>query len=233
MLAVLDAWSRAHALIVLAACGVSLVTGAAGWVSGVAALSLAVLVARCRQWFGAERGFGRANWVTSFRLCIAATLPAFPPSTPGFVLAAVVLFVFVLDGLDGWIARRTGTASEFGAHFDMETDASFVLIAELVLLSRGDAGAWIVVTGLLRYLYVLVVACVPPRAGAARRSRFARLAFACLVVGLIAAFALPKPFGAALALVGSAAVSASFARSFYAAYRGPSGPAPASHAETP
>ena len=28
-----------------------------------------------------------------------------------------------LDGLDGWLARRTGMTSEFGARFDMETDA--------------------------------------------------------------------------------------------------------------
>ena len=33
-----------------------------------------------------------------------------------------------LDGVDGQVARRTGTASELGARFDMEVDAFLILV---------------------------------------------------------------------------------------------------------
>ena len=34
----------------------------------------------------------------------------------------------LLDLVDGWVARRTGTASPFGARFDLETDAALILV---------------------------------------------------------------------------------------------------------
>ena len=34
----------------------------------------------------------------------------------------------LLDLLDGWLARRTGTATAFGARFDMEVDAALILV---------------------------------------------------------------------------------------------------------
>ena len=33
-----------------------------------------------------------------------------------------------LDGVDGWLARRSGIASAFGARFDMEIDALLILV---------------------------------------------------------------------------------------------------------
>ena len=40
----------------------------------------------------------------------------------------VVTLVAVLDGVDGWLARRSGMESAFGARFDMETDAALILV---------------------------------------------------------------------------------------------------------
>jgi phosphatidylglycerophosphate synthase len=137
---------------------------------------------------------------------------------PETILALVVLGLFALDGLDGWLARRRGTASAFGALFDMETDALFVLTVELVLFQRGELGVWILLTGVLRYVYVLVRAFVPARRADVPRSRFGRLAFTGLVLGLFFAFALPGPIGQVCALAGTALVTLSFARSFYDSY---------------
>ena len=60
---------------------------------------------------------------------------------------------------------------------------------------RGDVGAWILVTGVLRYVYVLVRAFVPARRPDVPRSRFGRLAFTGLAFGLFFLFALRASLG--------------------------------------
>ena len=37
-----------------------------------------------------------------------------------------------LDAVDGWVARRTGTASALGARFDMEVDAVLMLVLSVL-----------------------------------------------------------------------------------------------------
>ena len=48
------------------------------------------------------------------------------PAVPALVALSVV--ALVLDALDGWVARRTRTASAFGARFDGEADAFLMLV---------------------------------------------------------------------------------------------------------
>ena len=81
----------------------------------------------------------------------------------------------------------------------------------------------ILVTGVLRYVYVLVRAFVPARRPDVARSRFGRLAFTSLALGLFFAFALPGVIGTSAALAGTALVTLSFARSFYDSYAPSSG----------
>ena len=59
----------------------------------------------------------------------------------GVILMAIplVAFIFAGDGIDGWVARRTGTTSKFGAVFDIAGDrivenALWVVFAELQLI---------------------------------------------------------------------------------------------------
>ena len=55
----------------------------------------------------------------------------------------------VLDRVDGLVARRTGTVSDFGARFDMEVDA-FLILALSVYVAR-DYGGWVLAIGAARY----------------------------------------------------------------------------------
>ena len=66
----------------------------------------------------------------------------------------VSLFALLLDGVDGWWARRHGLSSAFGARFDMETDALLILVLALLAWHLGKAGAWVILSGALRYLFV-------------------------------------------------------------------------------
>ena len=68
--------------------------------------------------------------------------------------AAVAVLVTILDGVDGWLARRTAMVSAFGARFDMEVDALLILALSILTWQYGKAGAWVLASGLLRYVFV-------------------------------------------------------------------------------
>ena len=57
------------------------------------------------------------------------------------LLIGLTVPALILDAVDGWLARRTRTATELGARFDMEVDA-FLILALSVFVSRaaGRAG---------------------------------------------------------------------------------------------
>ena len=60
---------------------------------------------------------------------------------------------FALDGIDGWLARRAGLTSRFGARFDMETDALLAAVLAVWLLATGTTGPEILILGFMRYLF--------------------------------------------------------------------------------
>jgi phosphatidylglycerophosphate synthase len=219
----LGRWSRANAVLLLVA------TAAALWLSRpepyivAAAFSFAALVVACRGNYTPNGGFGAGNALTALRWLIASYVGLAPASVPTWVLGLIVLAVFALDGLDGWVATRRGERSEFGAHFDMETDAYFVLLIGLTLLFRGRYGAWILVVGLLRYVYVVTLALVPARRGDKPRFTFGRHAFTGLMLGFTLGMVLGEPFATVATLIGCGLVTASFAHSFYWSYSAPPG----------
>jgi len=102
--------------------------------------------------------FGPANQVTMVRAFLVAIAAGFigEPSLPsaGWIVAGAAVVATVLDGVDGWLARRTGMVSAFGARFDMETDALLIQVLAILAWQYGKAGPWVLVSGLLRYLFV-------------------------------------------------------------------------------
>ena len=69
------------------------------------------------------------------------------------------------DAADGALARRQGLASAFGARFDMETDAAFTLVLSALVWQAGQAGAWVLASGLMRYAFVGAAIALPWLAG--------------------------------------------------------------------
>jgi len=102
--------------------------------------------------------FGPANTVTSLRALLVAAVAGLigEPHTPTVAWIAVWLGLgaTLLDGADGWLARRTGMLSRFGARFDMEVDALLIQVLAILVWRHGKAGAWVLFSGLLRYLFV-------------------------------------------------------------------------------
>lgn len=211
------AWGRVHAplLLLAALLGLWLGTAKPAAALGLVSLCASALLHRGR-WTPSGR-WGVANRITALRLGLIASL-AWLPAPPGPASALLALGVFALDGCDGWLARRGGEASLWGAHFDMESDALFVLLCTLLLYQSGRLGAFILVPGALRYLYALVVLFAPGAGGEAPPSRVPRYAYSLFVIGLMASL-WPVPGHGLVAQLAALAVVASFGRSMYYSFR--------------
>ena len=188
----LIAWSEAHAFaMTLILGGIGFFGLAIGVLGMVALLSFMVLIGLCRRQWTPRGDFGAANVLTLLRLMgIAILLVA--PAPDKFIFSTLALLLLVMDAADGYIARRLGTASEFGAFFDKEVDAFFMLALCVSLYAEHRFQAWILVPGALRYAFVLLLRMVKPRHASERRSALGRWIYALTMMALIIAF-LPFP----------------------------------------
>lgn len=158
----------------------------------------------------ARQRFGVANQVTLLRAALVALLcgalgVSIDPSLHG-VLTVIAAVAAALDAVDGWLARRHATESPFGARFDMETDALFILVLSLLVWQLGKAGPWVLVCGLLRYAFVAAAWAWPalnrPLPFSLRRKRIAALQMILLVAAFSPLFGLPASLAmAALAVL--------------------------------
>jgi phosphatidylglycerophosphate synthase len=164
--------------------------------------------------------FGLANVITLLRAggaAVFAGLAAAPhllaAPAAAWTAAGTAAALLALDGVDGRAARRQGLASEFGARFDMETDALTILVLAALALALGKAGAWVLALGAMRYAFVL--AGWPwPRLARPLPPSFRRKAVCVLQVAVLAALLAPPiapPLSAVLAALALAALAWSFA----------------------
>jgi phosphatidylglycerophosphate synthase len=160
---------------------------------------------------------GPANVVTMVRAMLVALIgAAIGETVRGDLAAAIVIaiaVIAVLDGVDGWLARRTGMASPFGARIDMETDAVLILVASVLVWQERKAGAWVLTGGVLRYAFVASGSILPWMRGTLTPTLRAKTITICHVVGLCVALApiVQWPLSAAAVGVTTAALVWSFA----------------------
>ena len=160
--------------------------------------------------------FGPANYVTVFR-AMGMALVAASIGEPGsarllWFTIAIVTLVAVLDGADGWLARRSGMESGFGARFDMETDAALILVLSMLVWHHDKAGAWVLMCGLMRYLFVGAGWLLPWLAAPLRSTRRGKTVAVVQYIGLGVALApiVMPPFSTVIAAVTLAALAWSF-----------------------
>jgi phosphatidylglycerophosphate synthase len=194
-------------LLVLGALGTT--TGLDGPGRGVgllcaAVISVALGVATTRH---RTAVLGPADRVTLVRCALACgvaalTADSFSGSEPGRVLVGVAAVALVLDWVDGQVARRTGTASGFGAAFDMEVDA-FLLLVLSVDVAR-SFGPWVLVIGAARYGLLLATGLVPWLRRPVPPRYWAKVVAATQGVVLVVAAADALPAGVVSAALGGA-----------------------------
>jgi phosphatidylglycerophosphate synthase len=145
-------------VVLLAALDGSVGLGRPGWLIGIASgatlnACLALALTRHRV-----DSLGLANLVTFTRATIACGVAAlvadsFAQSVSVPAIVALSSVAICLDAIDGWVARRTNTASALGARFDMEADS--FLVGALSVYVSAASGAWVLTIGAARYAFVV------------------------------------------------------------------------------
>ena len=149
--------------------------GAAVLVGSVVPVTAALSIMRRRP-----RVSTGADRVTLFRAVLAGTCASVvvlaladvvpPRSWPLFALAVPAV---LLDAVDGWVARRSGTASPTGGKLDMETDAILLMILSIPL--AWSVGPWVLAIGAMRYLFLIAAWWRPALAQPLAFSQFRRV----------------------------------------------------------
>ena len=153
---------------VLAALASTVGLGPAGWLTGTAFALITWAVLRRGLRRAGMTMMGPANQVTLARATLVGGVTALVAdvvaagargAVPVAVLVVLASVALALDGVDGQVARRTGTTSPLGARFDMEVDA--VLILVLSVFVAGSLGWWVLAIGALRYVFVAAAWALP------------------------------------------------------------------------
>ncbi len=92
-----------------------------------------------------------ANIITGIRIVLSGALLLFPALSPAFY----VLYIAggISDMIDGAVARRTGTVSEFGSKLDTIADIVFAAVCLKKLLPVLDVPVWL-------YIWSAVIAVI-------------------------------------------------------------------------
>lgn len=92
-----------------------------------------------------------ANLITILRILASAALILCQPLSPAFYV--LYLIAGISDMIDGPVARRTHTASDYGARLDTAADFVLVIACLIKLLPVLDVPAWL-------YVWIGVIALV-------------------------------------------------------------------------
>lgn len=84
-----------------------------------------------------------ANIITGSRIVLSVALLFCPTLSPAFL--ALYLTAGITDMIDGAVARRTGTASAFGARLDTIADFVFTAVCLIKLLPVLHVPVWLLV----------------------------------------------------------------------------------------
>ena len=107
-----------------------------------------------------------ANIISGIRILICTFLLFCPAFSPAFSMLYIA--AGASDMIDGAVARRTGTVSEFGARLDTIADIEFVAVCLIKLLPFFDIPTWL-------YVWIALIACIKTAniaAGYIRQKKF-------------------------------------------------------------
>ncbi|TDW91313.1 CDP-alcohol phosphatidyltransferase family protein [Kribbella sp. VKM Ac-2566] len=197
----------------------------AGWATGIASgAGLATLVARAMTHHRRD-GLGPADRVTLARAILACgvaalTADSFGGHAPVAILVAISTVALILDGVDGKVARRTGTASAFGARFDMEVDSFLVLVLS-VYVAAHTRDWWVLAIGAARYVFVAASWALPWLRGSLPPRYWAKVVAAIQGITLTVAVAgiLPEAVTTVVLLIALGLLVESFGRHTWGLWR--------------
>lgn len=214
----IQAWRLGHSLVMLAAAGLALFTHLPELVSVAALLSFLALGRLGSVPREPGVGFNYANVITAFRILLGATLILTPTYLGPAYAAAQLVLLWILDVLDGRLARSFKTVSVLGANLDKEADAFIILNACLALMQLELAGPWILIIGLIRYAYLLLLG-LTRRVSKSPPSPFSTFTVGYTHVILGLGFVLDSGFHTTLLTIATVLIFISYGRAVYHAFR--------------
>jgi phosphatidylglycerophosphate synthase len=185
--------------------------GVADWpltalLSGYLAFALlGAIVGQQGGWWRAGTDLGPANLVTLLRaalVCLIAAPALVAAGAPSWSLTVLTVVALGLDAVDGWLARRLGMVSAFGARFDLEIDALLLMVLAVLCWQTGRVGLWVLGIGSMRYAFVLAGRVWPWLCRPLPERR--RRKVICAAQGIALGLALLPPVGPALASTAAA-----------------------------
>jgi phosphatidylglycerophosphate synthase len=212
-------------LALLAVLAATVGLGIAGWVVGIACGVLTNA--------GLARGLGRsgadalrpADRVTLTRATLVGGVAALVADSLGRpapvpTLVGLTVVALALDAVDGWVARRTRTASRLGRHFDQEVD-SFLILLLSVYVAASLGWWWVLAIGVARYAFVAAGWLLPWLRGTLPPRYWGKVVAACQGVTLTVATAdvLPRRWTLVVLLASLALLIESFGHSVWWLWR--------------
>ncbi|MEW1685971.1 CDP-alcohol phosphatidyltransferase family protein [Streptomyces sp. NPDC093594] len=211
-------------ILLLALIGTAIGMGPAGWLTGLAfAIATWAVLSRALYRAG-SRSFGPANRVTLGRATLVGGVTAlvadsFQDSPPVSLFVGLTAVALILDGVDGKVARRTGTSTPLGARFDMEVDAFLILVLSVYVSMA--MGPWVLLIGAMRYVFVAAARMWPwltaPLPPSTARKTVAALQGVLLLVA--ASALLPHAVNAGIVMLALGLLVWSFGRDVLWLYR--------------
>ncbi|SMF43264.1 CDP-alcohol phosphatidyltransferase family protein [Pseudobacteriovorax antillogorgiicola] len=139
-------------------------------------------------WRFGEGSWNLANGVTLLRA--AVTLAALCSSSQTLMFGLLV--ALLLDGLDGFIARRLRCETQVGSMFDVELDSLTVLSMTMLIAWSQEPLAAVIFLGLLRSIVVVLRFQLWPAVLQERRSSGGRLVFLLSYLVILAQVVAPS-----------------------------------------
>ncbi len=208
----IETWSIYNALMLTIAVPISLVYQQLQLLLVLFGLSLISLIyVNRKDLFGSKPIFGIANSITLIRFFIIfCSFFYIDFKNDTRLLFYTLSIAVVLDFFDGKAARYFKESSFFGQYFDMEIDAFYVLLMCCYYYLFFDIPFWILIPGLLRYLFRLYTFCFPKKNYVESKKRYGAIIAASFFIVLLIGLVTQGSLQYFILLLGSLAILVSF-----------------------
>ncbi|SEP24583.1 CDP-alcohol phosphatidyltransferase [Flavobacterium sp. CF108] len=206
-------WLFYHSVFILIGLFIDMVNGTVCFC--LIAGAFVFLIFLIKNWSGfTEKKYwgGMPNMVTLFRLMLLFTAPFI--MNDRFNIAILGTAFVMLDGVDGFLARRLDQITHFGGMLDMEADAFFCLMFSLLIGLEHPEMRWVLAAGGMRYFYKIITTVWNRKVFAEEKQKYARFFAGCYFVSLVLFFYVDFSFGKYIVAIGNGLVLFSFLISF-------------------
>ena len=191
----IERWSRYHAIGMILAL-VTFINVDRLWVLPVISfISFGYLVITKRDLLVTENlKMSRANLITLGRHDLLMILVLVSIYLEMSMIGISASLIACLDLLDGYYARKDKNTTILGEYLDKEVDALFVLMMCAMIYHFQLLPIWILMVGILRFIYVLILPWIKSPQDKEYKFKFGRVIAVILMIGLIGSFFIRYAF---------------------------------------